>query len=87
MTTRTHITDPMKVVMAIRVTTTDTTHEPEGGARRLRELRNPLPWSEIRRKGPFISQAPATLAKDNTSGTWAWYPWGSFDTNPWSAMT
>ena len=34
----------MKVVMAIRVMTTDTTHEPEGGARRLKELRNPLPW-------------------------------------------
>ena len=34
----------MKVVMAIRVMTTDTTHKPKGGARRLKELRNPLPW-------------------------------------------
>ena len=60
MTIWTHITDLMKVVMAIRVMTTDTTHEPEGGERRLRELRNPLPWSEMKRRGPFISQAPVT---------------------------
>ena len=41
--TQTHITDLMKVVMAIRVMTTDMTHKPEGGERRIRELRNPLP--------------------------------------------
>ena len=54
------ITNLMKVVMAIRVMTTDTTHEPEGGARRSRELRNPLPWSNVKREGPFTSQALVT---------------------------
>ena len=40
--TRTCITDPMKVVMAIRVTTTDTTHEPEGGAEEVKGVEEPL---------------------------------------------
>ena len=43
--TQTCITDLMKVVMAIKVTTIDTTYEPED-RERLRELRNPLPWSD-----------------------------------------
>ena len=40
--TWTHITDPMKVVMAIRVTTTDTTHEPEGGVKEVKGVEEPL---------------------------------------------
>ena len=57
-TTWTHIIDPIKVVMVIKVMTIDTTHEPEDGERRLRELRNLLPWSDVERKGPSTSQSP-----------------------------
>ena len=42
MTTRTRITDPMKAVMAIRVMTTDTTHEPEGGEKKVKGVEEPL---------------------------------------------
>ena len=42
MTTQTRITDPMKAVMAIRVMTTDTTHEPEGGEKEVKGVEEPL---------------------------------------------
>ena len=40
--TQTCITDPMKVVMAIRVMTTNTTHEPEGGVEEVKGVEEPL---------------------------------------------
>ena len=73
MTIQIRITDPMKVVMAIRVTTTNTTHEPEGGARRLKELRNPLPWRQDKEE--------RTLYPTGTGYTHRTAP------KAWSAMT
>ena len=36
------ITDLMKVVMGIKVTTIDTTHEPEGGVEEVKGVKEPL---------------------------------------------